>query len=139
MKLATALTVLFIALLIVVLNFGVPVGGGLTWDNTVATQRNQQRHSEEMARIANQDADSARWHESLRWLIAAAGVVGVVVIVGRTLRHRAEVQARVQLAALPILARRPGAYLDCVDGAWYVVDDDRSEMVIVPVSHRLNG
>ena len=137
MKLATALTVLFIALLIVVLNFGVPVGGGLTWDNTVATQRNMQRHSEEMARLANQDADSARWHESLRWLIAAAGVVGVVVIVGRTLRHRAEVQASVQIAALPILAQRPGAYLAQIDGDWYVADDARRELV--PVSHRLNG
>lgn len=137
MKLATALSILFLALLIVVLNFGVPVGGGLTWDNTVATQRNAQRHSEEMARIANQDADSARWHESLRWLIAAAGVVGVVVIVGRTLRHRAEQRTAVMLAALPILAQRPGAYLDCADGAWYVVDDERQELV--PVSHRLNG
>lgn len=54
-----------------------------------------------------------------------------------TVRHNARQRTAVQIAALPILAQRPGSYLAEVDGAVWVVDDARQELV--SVSHRLNG
>ena len=74
-------------------------------------------------------------------LLIVAGVVGIVTVVtvvaGRTMRHRAEQRAAVQLAALPLLAQRPGSYLAQVDGGWFVVDDARRELV--SVERRLTG
>ena len=89
-----------------------------------------------------------RWRETLRWVVVvvAAGVALYYVrgMVWRWLDRRAQVkklqlttQAEVQLAALPILAARPGAHVEHVDGVWWVVDDAAAELIAV--DHQLPG
>ncbi len=120
---------------------GAPQGGGLSWDNTATLARINAAERLEAQRLALRDAEGERsaefWQLAL-WLVGGVVVVGIVARGAvQVHRQRTESQTAIMLAALPILQRRPGAYLDRVDGAWYVVDDDRQELV--PVSHRLNG
>ena len=121
---------------------------GLRWDNSSVLARIAAHERVELARIAAEEADSARWAETLRWVVAGV-TIGVALyyargVVWRWLDRRAQVemlqlttQAEVQLAALPILAQRPGSYLAQVDGGWFVVDDARRELV--SVERRLTG
>ena len=140
----TLFLVALLAVLVILATFGVPTWGDVTWDNSSNLARIASQERLELARLAHQDAESARRNDTLHWLILA----GVAVLATRLCygavsqwiayrRHRSDNQAAVMLAALPILQRRPGAYLDCVDGAWYVVDDKREELI--PVERRLNG
>ena len=136
MKTAFA-AIIAVALLCVVLFAGVPQGGGLTWNDTPTLARIAADERIELERLRNQDAAQARDAETWRWLFVVAGIVGIISIVAYTVRHNAQQRAAVQIAALPILAQRPGAYLAQVDGEWFVADDARRELV--PVSRRLPG
>ena len=126
--------VLTVAITIAVLAVGAPVvsGDGLTWDSSATIARQQSRERVRLAELAQADADSARWHDTVRWLTAGGGVVGVVALLAWTWRKRQESADAVRLAALPLLAQRPGARLEIVDGDWAVVDDARQEIITVP-------
>lgn len=142
----TLLLIALLTVLVVVATVGVPTWGGLTWDNSTNLARIASQERLELARLAHQDADSARWNDTLHWLILAGVAVLATWLCYRVAsqwiayrRHHSDNQAAVMLRALPILAQRPNGYLAEVDGVWYVVDDKRSELVIVPVSRRLTG
>lgn len=134
--------------------FGAPVlsSSGLTWDgsttqariasaNSLEAQRIASAERLEMERLALRNVEGERSAEFWRlfWLLfAGVGVVGILVggaVVAH--RRRTDNQTAVMLAALPILAARPGGYLAQVDGEWVVVDDAREELV--PVARRLTG
>jgi hypothetical protein len=124
---------------------------GLSWDNSAILAREQARHGEEMARIDAQDAASERGAANLALLIQVVGgclaiIVGIVGAMSiaalgfgaweNAAIHRDDNLTRVQLAALPLLASRPGAHVEQIEGTWWVVDDAAAELI--PVSHRLS-
>ncbi len=128
-----------VALIMAALLFGAPVitGDGLAWDNTISLARIQAKERTELERLDNERLAGERWADVQRWLIVAGVVVTVTWTGGRMYRHRVEARKTVQLAALPYLVQRPGAYLEMVEGEWCVVDDTRRE--ITPVARRLTG
>ena len=134
---AAIVGIVALALLTVVLFAGVPQGGGLTWNDKPTLARIAADERVELERLRNQDAADARAAETWRWLFVVGGVVGIVGIVAYTVRHNAKQRTAVQLAALPILAQRPGAHVEAIDGVWWVVDDARQELIAV--DHRLPG
>ncbi len=142
---------LVFAVVVAAVLFGAPIisGGGLTWDNSATLARIQSHERLERDRIAANVAEGERWHDTLRWLIVGAGTVFSLrfAVAGlRSLidywRHRNDNLTRVQLAALPILAQRPGSRLEriALDGKperWYVVDDKAKQ--VVDIDHLLPG
>lgn len=140
----TLFLIALLAVLVVLAAFGVPTWDGMTWDNSTHLARIASQERLELARLAHQDADSARWNDTLHWLILASVAVVATWLCYRVAsqwiayrRHHSDNQAAVMLRALPILQQRPGSRLELVDAEWFVVDDARCELV--PVKRRLTG
>lgn len=141
--------------------FGAPIlsADGLRWDGSsnvarinanrvLEAQRIASAERLEMERLALRDAESERAGEFWRTFWLVVGAVVVVVVVARYgylggcrllayWQHREDRRAEIMLAALPILARRPGSRVELIEAEWYVVDDAARQKI--PVARRLLG